>query len=631
MGGVPTLLLAIAVGITYGWQPDREGGVEYIIQVPPDQIEQLQKTGEISSVIAPEVQGRVSRVIIRVGEGPLPREMPAMLPNQASSLRTGSDVLGSSAALGNSVANSYLADATPVPIPEMVDSTMAQPIAGLRPGSLTGEQAVLKPDTNAPPGTGYGFPALPPTLQSGTGQVDQAGREVGSPVGSQVNSILGPSTAGANPATSGATSIKVPPPGTRAPAGTSAISAPPFTGSDPQGDYARVRVGGPSTDPTNPRDNSWSDFSPPTSTAAATTTGQSPNLAGSPGNPGDNPFRNPAANSVNLGAGTTNSGTASGGLAPGDTYGQFPSGLSFSGVGDRTTASSGVNNYGAAPNTYAGNPAAPSLYGAAGTAAAAGNTGASVAGSSPDPRLTPVQMAAGAWSIDAYGRIYDRQGRLMNGTNLVPGSAQTSSGNSATALNPVGNPSSGLGYTGNATTIFGNQNAGTSSNLGFASNDTAWNQAQAGSSTAYGGNGFQTGTGRPDYEGNALATGTRFPGAPPVVDGTRGSNSGFRDTDFRDRDSVRRTSTAPATDTSDELAGAESKRAADPPSLSDRRYPESTELATRRDVVAPQPLFNGLLLISLVANVYLIFWLKNLRIQFRDLVAAKRMASSNTP
>jgi hypothetical protein len=42
-----------------------------------------------------------------------------------------------------------------------------------------------------------------------------------------------------------------------------------------------------------------------------------------------------------------------------------------------------------------------------------------------------------------------------------------------------------------------------------------------------------------------------------------------------------------------------------------------------------QPLFNGLLLISFVVNVYLIFWLKSLRVQFHDLVIAKRMANSN--
>ncbi len=43
----------------------------------------------------------------------------------------------------------------------------------------------------------------------------------------------------------------------------------------------------------------------------------------------------------------------------------------------------------------------------------------------------------------------------------------------------------------------------------------------------------------------------------------------------------------------------------------------------RRTTLAAQPMFNGLLLMSIVANVYLIFWLKNLRHQFHDLVASK--------
>ena len=53
-----------------------------------------------------------------------------------------------------------------------------------------------------------------------------------------------------------------------------------------------------------------------------------------------------------------------------------------------------------------------------------------------------------------------------------------------------------------------------------------------------------------------------------------------------------------------------------------------TELIQTQSVTT-QPLFNGLLLISIVANIYLIFWLKNLRLQYHEMVAAKRMASSN--
>lgn len=45
--------------------------------------------------------------------------------------------------------------------------------------------------------------------------------------------------------------------------------------------------------------------------------------------------------------------------------------------------------------------------------------------------------------------------------------------------------------------------------------------------------------------------------------------------------------------------------------------------------VRSQPLMNGILLVSLVSNVYLIFWLKRLRVRFHDLVAKKRLLDQN--
>ena len=65
-------------------------------------------------------------------------------------------------------------------------------------------------------------------------------------------------------------------------------------------------------------------------------------------------------------------------------------------------------------------------------------------------------------------------------------------------------------------------------------------------------------------------------------------------------------------------------------SLSDRDETDTMAGLTpnKPKQVAAQPLFNGLLLISFVANIYLIFWLKNLREQFKDMVAAKRITSS---
>ena len=45
MGVVSVLFMMAAAGITYGWQPDERGGVEYIIQIPPDQLQELERLG----------------------------------------------------------------------------------------------------------------------------------------------------------------------------------------------------------------------------------------------------------------------------------------------------------------------------------------------------------------------------------------------------------------------------------------------------------------------------------------------------------------------------------------------------------------------------------------------------------
>lgn len=44
----------------------------------------------------------------------------------------------------------------------------------------------------------------------------------------------------------------------------------------------------------------------------------------------------------------------------------------------------------------------------------------------------------------------------------------------------------------------------------------------------------------------------------------------------------------------------------------------------------PKSLLTGILLVSLISNIYLIFWLKRLRLQFRDLLATKRLANHSS-
>ncbi|MEX0824844.1 MAG: hypothetical protein WD119_01690 [Pirellulaceae bacterium] len=74
MGGVPVLLALAVVGVDYGYQPDSDGKIDYIVQVSPEHWDQAREAGEITSVIDPSVRGRVNRIIIRIGDGDLPRD-----------------------------------------------------------------------------------------------------------------------------------------------------------------------------------------------------------------------------------------------------------------------------------------------------------------------------------------------------------------------------------------------------------------------------------------------------------------------------------------------------------------------------------------------------------------------------
>ena len=72
MHGFALLLAAASVGVDYGWQPDADGVMEYIIQIEPELLTALQKGEAIISEIHPDVTG-VRRFRIQIGNGPLPR------------------------------------------------------------------------------------------------------------------------------------------------------------------------------------------------------------------------------------------------------------------------------------------------------------------------------------------------------------------------------------------------------------------------------------------------------------------------------------------------------------------------------------------------------------------------------
>ncbi len=581
MGGVSVLLMVAAIGITYGWHPDDKGGVEYVIQIEPDQLDALDRIGEISSVIDPAVRGHVSRVIIKVGTDPVPKITPPNLAKRGAN--SSSDGM-------------VVADHAPIPIPEMENSPHAIPIpspgqSGIPAGRTT---AVMKPDTgDAQSGPGFTFPSLPSSLRdsAASGQNrDAAIRAV------------------------------VPPPGTRSPSRT---QAPQFTGGDPSGQMAQARPGGPSTNPTNSRDNSWRNF-------ATTNEFVGPRSGG----PSTDPISGSGASIVGKSSGVNPGfgGTGVSGLSASDSFGRMPDGLQtatrdpqaqernlYAEQGNLRSANVGAR--GVDPNAVYSQYEQTQLdrqaeYARAVAEAARARSnvpgalpdnsqlqynqqiqGNTLSGQSPDTRLTAAQVAAGAWTVDGYGRPVDRNGRLLalntTNQNLVDSDRGQINRYADRSLSSLGQP--------NVTTR-GEQDAQTtnSNTLRFPGVSTP-----SRSQSTVGGQAF------PNPGGQQWATQLNDPNQSFVRESDVSERGGFRGPTQRGPQGT-----------------VAVQRQPDPPSLTTTRGNDSTLAAAPR--VTTQPLLNGLLLISFVANVYLIFWMKNLRMQFRDLVAAKRIASSNS-
>ncbi|TWT52894.1 hypothetical protein Pla22_05220 [Rubripirellula amarantea] len=697
MGGVPMLLMMIAAaGVTYGWQPDKSGdqatAVEYIVQVTPHELAQIEQIGEISSVIDPEVRGYVSRVVIRVGTGTPPWTLPKALAED--------------------------------------------------------RVALLKPDPQA--GSGFSMPsslqqsannAAANTTNALRGAVDQAGRDIAAQGQQSANNLLDRIRGTGQNADDRAV---ISPPSTRstnsAATNNSPFAAPALPGStDLQNNYAQARSGGPSTDPTTSRDNAWDRY------------GANPNLAGTsqPRTTAQSNTRLAAGpttadrNAQSAASRNTQSRSATG-LGPSDTFGRMPSGLSdpttrdysrnqaqSASVDDRSRTGyedldsrSGLGDQGIytqigqTQQDFAGGRT-NTQYNGFDTAASqnrdlipanrSSQTATSNSGQSQysvpsfadrtqsssrlqarNPNLTNAEIAAGGWDFDAYNRLIDRNGnvipeaasqlanqatgsnlgnttatdawlreaqaaqsnanrtssnpylryddprRVDTSTNLAgdatsnynPSLQNPPSQNSGnlnwpnTASNPLsnrdmttaalgGNGSPNLGYPNQAASMNANSSLNGNGPLMTnyangqnqpAANDYRYPNTQTRDPSGYSPNGYGTANGYPSAGGYPSQS---FDNSAAIIAARQPSP----------QDSVR--STSPPS--------------VDPVSMSDLGTSSATR--TRQPIerpkqVAAQPLFNGLLLVSFVANIYLLFWLKRIRLQFRDLVAAKRVANS---
>jgi hypothetical protein len=86
MVGTMVCLAAMTLGVDVGWAPS-DGGLEYIIQIKPEQLDSLRAGGlVIRSDVRPQHRGELRTYRIQVGAGPLPKtdlpEPPALPPKE---------------------------------------------------------------------------------------------------------------------------------------------------------------------------------------------------------------------------------------------------------------------------------------------------------------------------------------------------------------------------------------------------------------------------------------------------------------------------------------------------------------------------------------------------------------------
>ena len=633
MGGVPLLLVAVAMGITYGWQPDGNGGVDYTIQIPPEQVDQLRQSGTISSAIAPEIRGHVTRVIVKVGKAPLERITPPELVHQRKS-----PVIVA--------AHSSADDRAHVPVPE-IDLADGRPPHSVR----------LKPDANDP-GRGPGM-GLPPSLGGAADAAAQAGNgfrdamsELSADLAQRTRNDVNNGAAQAQGAAAARTSdamreqlaaqnrnqdprFNLAPGAGNAPSSalnelTNRANAgqataggqdgrntrgqvPPFTGQG-NDNVARIRTGGPTTAPANPRDKKWFEMNAKTgprrvSTDPINNKSAWPEMVGPPD---PRAGQRPMSTVPGLANDSSDRRGGSQPLGSTPTFARIPAAEGLRSPNSQRQAdpnaqTMAITDYERAqyqlqlqqqqqqqraaqnPAGNLGYPNRETPFGGS-IATASDNRGNGLglpntqsrlqpasreslaASAAPnqqpyDPRLSPTDVARlpyGAWSMDSYGNPIDREGRILDQYGRLVSQQRAIELTRGRASSPV--------------------------SLDRPVEDS-----------------YSRSTIRTPQTGLASRVSLEQP---------------------FDRTAPRRTSPTIQEDNGRAAISSSDRLQANSRNDSPRDYSNPNSLTKNRQTLAAQPLFNGLLLMSIVANVYLIFWLKNLRHQFRDLVASKRATAS---
>jgi len=704
MSGAVMLLMLASAGITYGWTPDGGNGVKYIIQIPPNQMEQVARAGELTSQIPAEIRGHVTEVVIRIGQGDVPRVTPPHLAMRGpGSMNTDPNQLHSGTA-GMIASGDY----TPVPIQAMDGPAELRPIGGVASPSI----AMMQP---SPQGGGFSLPngfntpasnspstarpstAGPSTMAGPSTNFAQSARETANNIGNEFRSAvdsgrqqvqqnfnattdrLGDAASGQmqsatngmrqaagqlfNPQASASNTADDPrarlsTPSTNDPNSTNAFN-PNVRSSNGRASSTNESVAPPAF--TNSRSQTPDTQSSNTQTRAPLNSQTEEEWFDLNNRSRRRPSTDPLARDDSQ---NTNSGFA------GSNFGRLPAGL------ESETAPQDTRN----GDTRSRNASTGSTFdnrnSTASNNTASNNTSNNL---NYDSNLTPAQAALlpeNGWSFDAenfpvdfdgyrldrFGRRVDRQGNLLTAEDSITNPRDDGRGsfagfpsNSNDALSPdtrsrngnsfSTNPNSGSQFPANnfpagnfaGTNFAGNDLTGNgSSNNGGstfvqppmapqnASNNPAMNNGQLNNGQygngQYSNGQFNNGSNNNGSSNNGSSNNGSFAGnpsnlgmSPTLGPGMPGYNQ-HADSRLAGHSNLSSSDTGTRSQRDDELGSA-----LDAGTLDAVRSPEQ---------IAAQPIFNALLLFSIMANIYLLVWLKNLRLQFRDIVASKRASSS---
>ncbi|MGV3482821.1 MAG: hypothetical protein ACO1RT_00235 [Planctomycetaceae bacterium] len=625
MGAAPVLIMLAAIGVDYGWQPDgttsqRGDNVQYIVQISPDQVQQLSAIGEITSTIDPSIQGRVSQIVVKVGTGPLPKDGGRVVFIETS---TGSGKLAQDIPPS-------LDDAQVVPIPEIKDTAVRTNSANAFAVASAADRSasVMKPD---PQGPGFQMPPQSATgAQSALDQVRSRAAEAANAFGSQPRNVVEPPspTLPSNEATNrtalGAQNPINPltvPTTARPSAGLPADSG---AGRDDRWADLSARdpattTAGPSTAPVDPRSRTapWSDFvgplrpNDPRSTTNAALT---------------NPYANPAAQSGNAAA---SSATA-----------RDPSDPKWSGYGTSS-------NFGALPG---GSNSPRTDYDPA-----AVNSATTTAAS--DPRLAPGASLPQGYVQDAQGNLFDSLGRPLdrNGQLIDPGAVagNATPGQNNRYANPANIPGTSADPNGRRFDDYGRApldprvasapdqrdtaTPPTAAPPSYGATNPAYHHAYPTGAHPGSANAFPAtaadrfGTGNV-YDPNAYSP-PSYPQSPfgastPIPQPSAAQQRAEQELElaraqlrsYQQRDA--QAAQTRLTTVEDQGRSASDQRAAT--TASTRVESERTSTLPKPRSMSAQAFFNFVLLISFVGNAYLIFETNNLRRKFRNMISSVR-------